>query len=89
MDKKNICQKPQYVNAEYLNPRQRKVTHSSNFRGQKFTDVFVILPATEISNTEMAFEAGRWGSDWSTVNNCENVILAAYRYFIVFASAKS
>lgn len=59
----------QYVNAEYLKPRQGKVTYSSNLGGQKVTDVFVILPATEISNIEMAFETGRQGSDWSTVNN--------------------
>lgn len=73
--KRIYAKRKQYVNAEYLNPRQRKVTHSSNLRGQKFTDVFVILPAIEISNIEMAFGTGRQGSDQSTVNNKVKILL--------------
>lgn len=73
--KRTYAERKQYLDADYPNPRQRRVTHSSLARGQKFTDVFVISPATGISNIEMALGTGRWGSDQSTVSNKVEMLL--------------
>lgn len=57
--KRIYAKRKQDIDVEYLNLRSRKVTHSSNLSRYQFTDVFVILPATAISDIEMASGAGR------------------------------
>lgn len=69
------AKRKQSINADYLNLRQRKVTHSAYLSKQKFTNVFVILPVVEISSIEMAFGTRRQGSGQSTVNNKVKILL--------------
>lgn len=69
------AKRKQSINADYLNLRQRKVTHSAYLSKQKFTNVFVILPVVEISSIEMTFGTRRQGSGQSTVNNKVKILL--------------